>query len=72
MQCYTRGVFDRKTGEKGLVFYIETIEWKSDAEVDVKGGYREHGMSASGNTYTLRKQGNGKWEVTNDKSEWVS
>jgi len=67
----TRGDFDKKTGEKGLVFRVRIIEWKSDTEVEVKGGYHEHGLSASGNTYTM-KQKSGKWRVTNDKMDWIS
>ena len=65
------GVTDKKTGEKGLILRVWKIEWKSDTEVDVKGGYYEHGLSASGNTYTLKKK-NGKWTVTNDKLHWMS
>jgi len=65
------GVLDKKTGEKGLILSVRSIEWKSDTEVDVKGGYYEHGLSASGNTYTLKKV-NGKWKVTNDKMNWIS
>ena len=67
----TRGDFDKKTGERGLVFRLRVIEWKSDTEVDVKGGYHEHGLSGSGNTYTLKKE-NGKWKVINDKMHWIS
>lgn len=66
-----RGDSDKKTGEKGLVFRVRIIEWKSDTEVDVEGGYHEHGLSASGNTYTLKRE-NGKWKVTNDKMHWIS
>lgn len=67
----TLGDFDKKTGERGLVFRIRIIEWKSDTEVAVEGGYHEHGLSASGNTYTLKKE-NGKWKVTDDKMDWIS
>jgi hypothetical protein len=67
----TRGVFDKKTGERGLVFRVERIEWKSDSQVDVDGGYYEDGMSASGNTYTVQKT-KGKWKVTNDEMHWIS
>jgi len=36
------------------------IEWMSDTEVEVKSAYYEAGLSASGNTYTLRKE-KAKW-----------
>jgi hypothetical protein len=66
-----KGVLDRKTGEKGLIFRVTNIKWKSDTEVDVSGGYHEAGLSASGNTYTVKKK-KGKWKVTNDKMHWIS
>ena len=66
-----KGVLDKKTGERGLIFRVTSIEWKSDTEVDVKGGYYEGGLNASGNTYTVKKE-NGKWKVTNDKMHWIS
>jgi hypothetical protein len=66
-----KGVRDKKTGETGLIFRIRKIEWKSDTQVEVKGGYYEGGLSASGNTYTVKKE-NGKWKVTNDKMDWIS
>ena len=48
-----KGVRDKKTGEKGLIFRVRKIEWKSDTEVEVQGGYYEGGLSASSNTYTV-------------------
>jgi hypothetical protein len=64
-------VRDKKTGERGLIFKVTSIEWKSDTEVDVKGEYYEAGLSASGNTYTVKKE-NGKWKVIKDKMHWIS
>jgi hypothetical protein len=61
-----KGVVDKKTGERGLVFRFDSIVWKSDTEVQVKGGYFEDGKSASWNTYTV-KRAKGQWNVTNDK-----
>ena len=66
-----KGVYDKKTGEKGLIFRVTTIKWSSETEAEVDGGYHEHGLSASGNTYTLKKE-NGKWKVTKDKMHWIS
>ena len=60
------GVVDKKTGEKGMIFRITQIKWKSATEVDVSGGYYEAGESASSNTYTVKKV-KGKWKVTGDK-----
>ncbi|HEV2392285.1 MAG TPA: hypothetical protein VG146_07975 [Verrucomicrobiae bacterium] len=66
-----RGVLDKKTGERGLIFFVTSIKWNSDTEVEVKGGYYEAGMSASGNTYALKKE-KGKWKVTNDTLDEIS
>jgi len=66
-----KGVLDKKTGEQGLVFNVTRIQWKSDTEVEVEGGYYEAGLSASGNIYTLKKE-QGKWKVVNDKLVEIS
>ena len=66
-----KGVLDKKTGEQGLVFNVTRIQWKSDTEVEVEGGYYEAGLSASGNIYTLKKD-QGKWKVVNDKLVEIS
>jgi hypothetical protein len=51
------GVFDKRTGEPGLILSVTSIHWKSDSEVLVEGGYDQAEMSSSENAYTLRKQG---------------
>ena len=66
-----KGVLDKKTGGQGLMFLVTSIKWNSDTEVEVKGGYYESGRSASGNTYTLKKE-KGKWKVTNDKLDEIA
>ena len=53
------------------IFRVGSIEWKSDIEVEVGGGYYASGWGASGNTYTLKKV-NGKWQVINDTMNWIS
>jgi len=65
------GVRDKVTGEKGLRFHVEEVRWKSDTEVEADGGYYEAGLSASGNTYFLRKK-KGKWVVERDVMHWIS
>jgi hypothetical protein len=66
-----KGVLDKKTGERGLLFHVTSIKWKSETQVEAEGGYYEAGRSASGNVYTLKK-GNGRWVVTNDKLVEIS
>ena len=64
-------VVDPKSGRHALIFKIEGITMKSSDEAIVCGGYGEGPMSASGNTYILKKE-NGKWVVTSDKMRWIS
>lgn len=69
--CHGDPVRDKTTSEQGIIFSVTNIEWKSDTDVVVKGGYCEGGLSASGNTYTLKKD-KGKWQVTGDRMDWIS
>lgn len=66
-----KGAIDKKTGQLGLVFNTGPIKWVSDTEVEVSGGYYEAGLSASGNTYYLKKV-HGKWRVVKDVMVWIS
>jgi hypothetical protein len=66
-----KGVWDKQTGEEGLILRVTNIKWNSDTEVEVTGGFYAAGASASGNTYTLKKE-KGKWKVTKDKTEFVA
>jgi len=65
------GVKDRSTGERGYVLRIEKIKWVNDTEVEAEGGYYSSGVSASGNTYYLKKQ-DGRWIVAKDVMHWIS
>ena len=64
-------VTDKQTGKRGLIFRVRSINRISDTEVEVKGGYYEDGLSASGNTYRVKKKGS-TWQVTKDKMDWIS
>ncbi|RMG51792.1 MAG: hypothetical protein D6723_10040 [Acidobacteria bacterium] len=65
------GVIDKATGGKGLIFWIATIRWVNDEEVEVEGGYYEAGTSASGNLYRVVRE-HGRWVVKQDKLLWIS
>ena len=65
------GARDAKTGEDGIIFSIYEINWKSDSEVEVAGGYYEGSESASYNTYYLVKKG-GKWIVERNVMHTIS
>src|SRR5271170_1845824 len=65
------GVVENRTGRSALIFSVSKINWLSDTEVTVGGGYEEGNVSSSGNTYTGKKQ-NGKWTVANDQMNVIS
>jgi hypothetical protein len=56
---------------KGLLFNIDTLVWLDEVTVEVEGGYYEGGLSASGNTYVLRRE-NGTWKVIKKKPGWIA
>lgn len=59
-----RGVTERATGRRGLIFRIDSIRRSGD-EAIVEGGYSEAGLSASGNRYVVRRIA-GRWQVVDD------
>jgi hypothetical protein len=65
------GVVDQRTHKLGLVFRVGSIQWISATEVEAGGGYYEAGLSASGNTYSVKKR-LFKWRVAADKMNWIS
>jgi hypothetical protein len=66
-----KGVVEKSSGKRGLMFRVDTIIWLDDDHVEVGGGYYEAGLSASGNTYYLERK-NGAWHVTKDVMHWIS
>jgi hypothetical protein len=69
-QHSAQGVLLRGDGG-GLVFRTEKVEIDGD-KATVTGGYFEADLSASGNVYTVERQGDGSWLVTDDRMEWIS
>ena len=65
------GVFDKESGERGLLFQVGEIKWNTNDQVQVEGGYYEAGLSASGNTYYLKYMDK-QWTVTRDVMHWIS
>jgi hypothetical protein len=67
------GVHAKDDGASGIVLRIEQITVdENDAEhALVEGGYYEAGLSASGNTYELRRT-DGQWRVVGDVMHWIS
>ncbi len=60
-----------KTGREGLIFRVRFIRRVGLQEFEVKGGYYEGFLSASGNTYRVRLM-NGCWVVVRDRMDWIS
>ncbi len=63
------GVRDRETGEEGLIFTVGNIRWINEDEVEVSGGYYAGSLSASGNIYSVVREGD-RWIVKKDKRLW--
>ena len=55
-------VVENRWGKPALIFFVSKINWVSDTEVTVNGGYREGNMSSSGCSYTVRKE-DGAWTI---------
>lgn len=60
----------RKSG-KNLLFRIQKLDWRSDDEVWVSGGYWEGNLSSSGESYRVRRK-DGKWVVDGARMETIS
>ncbi len=66
-----QGVFDIRTGARGLLFRIESVTEIDPDQVEVTGGYFEAGLSASGNVYTVTRTSD-RWTVVKDRLIWIS
>ncbi len=64
------GVYDAATRARGLIFYVRDVTITGDAAT-ASGGYYEGGLSASGNAYRLRRDGD-VWRVTGADAHWIS
>lgn len=64
-------IVDKQTGKVGLIFYLRSIRWLSEDQVQVDGGYHEGPLSATSNRYTVVRE-NGAWVVLQDQVISVS
>jgi hypothetical protein len=64
-----KGVVEKATGKRGLVFWVKSINWISQTDAEVAGGYFEDGLSASHNTYIVSRAKEGRWRVS---KEWMT
>lgn len=65
------GLSDLQSGDSGVMLKAAAINWISDTEVEVKGGYFAGAKSATGNTYHLTLK-DGEWAVDKDTVDWKS
>ena len=61
---------ERKSGHD-LFFRVQHLDWRSEAEVWVRGGYWEGNLSSSTESYRVRRK-NGKWVVDGARMEAIS
>jgi hypothetical protein len=61
---------ERKTG-RNLFFRIQNLDWRSDDEVWVRGGYFEGNLSSSIESYRVIRK-DGKWVVAGARMEAIS
>jgi hypothetical protein len=64
-------VVDKKTHERGIIFYVDSIRWLSDVSVEVEGGYHCDGLCGAGITFRLGLA-DGKWVVKDERMKWIS
>lgn len=57
-------VIDKETGLKGIIHNIGEIQWRSETEVEVSGGYLVACLGAAWGSYFLEIDNSGKWLVT--------
>jgi hypothetical protein len=65
------GVIERASGKPALMLNVGQVKWLTEDEAVVEGGYYEASLSASGNTYGLKKM-SGVWKVIKDQMNWIS
>lgn len=56
---------------RGLLFRINRIQRIGPDRANVDGGYYEGGLSASGNSYVVVREG-GRWFVKSERMNWIS
>jgi hypothetical protein len=64
-------VTDKVMLQKGIIFYIATMEWVDENMAKVEGGYYMGNEGARGNSYYVERQGD-SWVVTKEAMHWIS
>jgi len=61
----------RKKAGRDLFFRVQNLDWRSDQEVWVRGGYWEGNLSSSVEIYQVLRK-NGRWTVAGSRTEAIS
>jgi hypothetical protein len=64
-------VVDKKTHERGIIFYVDKIHWNLDSSVKVDGGYHCNGLCAAGVTFSVKRV-DGSWIIKKSAMNWIS
>lgn len=63
-------VLDKNTKERGVLFSISKLDWKSKNEVKVNAGSYTGNMGSDSCDYVLRKE-NGEWKITSAEENCI-
>ena len=64
-------VADKQTKEGGVIFFVHDVRIIDRNTAEAKGGYHEGKLSASGDTYYLKRGWRG-WRVVEARMDWIS
>jgi hypothetical protein len=64
-------VVDKGTGERGIIFRVDSVRWRGTGHAKVEGGYHCDGLCGAGYTFDVRFEKD-RWIVKKQKKEWIS
>jgi uncharacterized protein (TIGR02996 family) len=67
----SEGVFDKKTGERGWLASIHSLEWVAEGRCNVEGSAFFDGLAAQGNLYRVGID-DGRWAVLEVTELWIA
>jgi uncharacterized protein (TIGR02996 family) len=67
----SEGVFDKQTGERGLLASIHSMDWVAEGRCNIEGSAFFDGLAAQGNLYRVGIE-DGHWSVLEVTGLWLS
>lgn len=61
-------VEDKVTGQKGVILFVDRIQWSNNAKIQVRGGFGLEGKSGMEATFHMLHQGR-QWRVAHTSNE---